>query len=188
MQQIRRQLGIFPKAMSPQTAKLGKFKGTCIFMKGPQQRRPQQRRPQHRTGVKVTESKLSLKSQELEKVIIIFLSSTWVGSLVLAYMENMYQLLHLSLEDSVLSLNYCFFSVFSLFLHSLTSLKIIHSRVLFKVELVTRLRPHNGLCQKWLLLCPESCALFSFSRDSPPCPFWALHLFCYAMPHSFFWS
>lgn len=39
----RRILGVFPKAVSLRTAKLGKFqsKGICIFMKGLGQSRPQ---------------------------------------------------------------------------------------------------------------------------------------------------
>ena len=39
-QQVRRTPGIFPKAMSPWTAKLGKFsaENTCVFIKGLEQR------------------------------------------------------------------------------------------------------------------------------------------------------
>ena len=70
MQQVRRTWRIFPKAVFPQTAKLGEFqaKGTCVFMKG-----LEQRRILHRIGGKVNQS-LSfswLKSQESEKVNII---------------------------------------------------------------------------------------------------------------------
>lgn len=44
--------GVFPKAVSPLIAKLGKFqaKGTCIFVKG-----LAQRRRLHRIGAKVNE-------------------------------------------------------------------------------------------------------------------------------------
>ena len=50
LQYVRRTPGIFPEAVSPGTAKLGKFlfRGTCIFMKV-----LEQRRILHRIGARV---------------------------------------------------------------------------------------------------------------------------------------
>ena len=49
--------------------------------------------------------------------------------------------------DSVSSLNYCFLTAFPLFLHSLTSLKIINYWALLRSPTVLRLRSQNGLGQ-----------------------------------------
>ena len=38
------------------------------------------------------------------------------------------------------------------------------------MSIVARLRSQNGLGQKWILLCQESHAWFSFSRDFPTLP------------------
>ena len=51
-------------------------------------------------------------------------------------------------QDSVSSLNYCFLTVFPLFLHSLASLKITDYWDLFKGKIMARFRSQNGFGKK----------------------------------------
>ena len=74
-------------------------------------------------------------------------------------------------QDSVSSLNDCFLTAFPLFLHSLVSLKITDYWGLFKGKIKARLRSQNGFGKKKsFLLCQESHAWFSFSKNLSPHP------------------
>ena len=55
-----------------------------------------------------------------------------------------------------------------LFLHSFVTLRQLITETCSRVSIVARLRSQNGLGQKWLLLCQESHAWFSFSGESLP--------------------
>ena len=56
----------------------------------------------------------------------------------------------------------------SLLLPSFVSLRSLITETHKRTNTVPRLRSQNGLGQKWFLLCQQSHAWFSFSRDSMP--------------------
>ena len=57
------------------------------------------------------------------------------------------------------------------FLHSFVPLRSLITETCSRASIVPRLRSQNGLGQKQLLLCQESRASFSFSRDPHPPPY-----------------
>ena len=54
---------------------------------------------------------------------------------------------------TLLSLNYCFFKAFPLFLHVALPLRSLITETCSRANTVARLRSQNALSQKWLLLC-----------------------------------
>ena len=55
-----------------------------------------------------------------------------------------------------------------IFLHSFVPWRSLITETCSRTSIITMLRPQNGLGQKWLFLCQESHAWFSFSTDPLP--------------------
>ena len=71
-------------------------------------------------------------------------------------------------KDSAVSLHY-YLTAFSLLLHSFVPLRsLITTETCSRANISPRLRSQNGLGQKWVPVCQEIHALFSFSGDPAP--------------------
>ena len=57
-----------------------------------------------------------------------------------------------------------------LFLHSPAAIRLLIIETYSRMSFVAKLRSQNGSDKKWFLLCQESPAWFSFSRDFPTLP------------------